>query len=66
MKDPIYETIFRIKQARQDLADACLNGVDSWERYTQIVGRGQGLQETLDIIDQILQEDEERLNEYRK
>jgi len=59
MEDPLFETIFKIKQSRQELADACLSGVDNWETYLRIVGRAQGLQEALDIINIVLKEDEE-------
>lgn len=59
MKDPLFETIFKIKQTRQELADACLSGVDNWDTYLRIIGRAQGLQEALDIINVVLKEDEE-------
>lgn len=59
MRDPLYETIAKVKQAKQEIAEACLNGVDSWDKYLKLVGKAQGLQETLDIIDGVLKEDEE-------
>ena len=59
MRDPLYETIAKVKQARQEIGEACLSGVDSWEKYLKLVGKAQGLQETLDIIDGVLKEDEE-------
>jgi len=66
MKDPLHETIFKIKESLEALSGACLNGVESWDKYNQLVGRAQGLQESLDTINMVLQEDEEIDNEYRK
>ena len=63
MKDPLYESIFRIKEAVEFLQDGVLSGVDSWDKYNQLVGRGQGLKEALDIINSVLQEDEESDND---
>lgn len=63
MKDPLYESIFRIKEAVEFLQDGVLSGVDSWDKYNQLVGRGQGLKEALDIINNVLQEDEESDND---
>ncbi len=63
MKDPLYASVFNIKAALEELKQAVLNGVDSWDRYNQLVGRGQGLQEALDIVNEVLKEDEEE-NEY--
>jgi len=59
MKDPLYESIFRIKEAVEFLQNGVLSGVDSWDKYNQLVGRGQGLQEALEIINSVLKEDEE-------
>ena len=63
MKDPLYESIFKIKEAVGLLQGAVLNGVESWDKYNQLVGRGQGLQEALEIINSVLQEDEESEND---
>ena len=63
MKDPLYESIFKIKEAVEFLQNGVLNGVDSWDKYNQLVGRGQGLKEALDIINNVLQEDEESGND---
>lgn len=63
MKDPLYESIFKIKEAVELLQDGVLNGVDSWDKYNQLVGRGQGLKEALDIINSVLKEDEESEND---
>ena len=59
VKDPIYESIFRIKEAVEFLQSGVLSGVDSWDKYNQLVGRGQGLKEALEIINSVLREDEE-------
>lgn len=59
VKDPIYESIFKIKEAVEFLQSGVLNGIESWDKYNQLVGRGQGLKEALDIINSVLKEDEE-------
>lgn len=63
VKDPIYESIFKIKEAVEFLQDGVLSGVDSWDKYNQLVGRGQGLKEALEIINSVLREDEESDND---
>lgn len=63
MKDPLYESIFKIKEAVEFLQNGVLTGVDSWDKYNQLVGRGQGLKEALDIINSVLKEDEESEND---
>ena len=63
MKDPLYESIFRIKEAVEFLSTGVLDGVDSWDKYNQLVGRGQGLKEALEIINSVLKEDEESEND---
>lgn len=63
MKDPLYESIFKIKEAVEFLQDGVLDGVDSWDKYNQLVGRGQGLKEALAIINSVLKEDEESDND---
>ena len=63
MKDPLYESIFKIKEAVEFLQNGVLNGVESWDKYNQLVGRGQGLQEALEIINSVLREDEESEND---
>ena len=59
MKDPVYTTIFKLKEAIHELEYAALNGADSWDSYNQLIGRGRGLKEALEIINAVLQEDEE-------
>jgi hypothetical protein len=63
MKDPLYESIFKIKEAVEFLQNGVLDGVDSWDKYNQLVGRGQGLKEALEIINSVLKEDEESDND---
>ncbi len=63
MKDPLYASVFKIKEALEELKQAVLTGVDSWDKYNQLVGRAQGLQESLEIINEVLKEDEEK-DEY--
>lgn len=63
MKDPLYESIFKIKEAIQFLQMGVLSGVDSWDKYNQLVGRGRGLEEALEIINSVLKEDEESDND---
>ena len=63
MKDPLYESIFKIKEAVEFLQNGVLSGVDSWDKYNQLVGRGQGLKEALEIINSVLREDEESEND---
>jgi len=62
MRDPVYETINQIKIEKQKLADAVTAGVNvnSYEDYQRLVGRIEGFTETLDIIDSILTEDDEK------
>lgn len=64
MKDPLYESIFRIQAELKALSEACMRGVESWDKYNQLVGRAQGLQEALDIVNLVLREDEEKENGY--
>lgn len=59
MKDPVYTALFKIKVELDALAEACIHGVESWDKYNQLVGRAQGMQQALDIINLVLREDEE-------
>jgi hypothetical protein len=60
MKDPIYESVFAIKEELARMSESLLGGVDSWDKYNQLVGKARGLKEALDIINDVLQEDEEK------
>lgn len=59
MKDPLYASVFAIKDELDILKTGLLEGVDSWDRYNQLVGRARGLRQALDIIENVLREDEE-------
>jgi hypothetical protein len=59
MRDPLHETMFKIQGRLKDISSACLIGVDSWDKYNQLIGKARGLQEALDVIDAVLTEDEE-------
>ena len=61
MKDFISEIIGRVKTEIQIQADTVTAGtnVNSFDDYKQYVGKIEGLQIALSIIDEILTEDEE-------
>ena len=61
MKDIISEIIGRVKTEIKDQAEAVTAGtnINSFDDYKQIVGVIQGLQLTLDIVNEILTEDDE-------
>ena len=61
MKDIISEIIGRVSAEKQIQADTVTAGinVNSFDDYKQYVGKLEGLQTALDIIDQILTEDDE-------
>jgi hypothetical protein len=52
------QLIHRIKIRQAELQMALAHGVPStWDGYQRMVGEYQGLQRTLDIIDDMLEED---------
>jgi hypothetical protein len=61
MKDIVSELIKRLKSADQDLTLAISSGVNvhDYASYQRLVGQKAGVQQALDIINQILSEDEE-------
>ena len=61
MKDFISEIIGRVKTEIQIQAETVTAGtnVNSFDDYKQYIGKIEGLQTALDIIDQILTEDDE-------
>ena len=61
MKDILSEIISRVRAEKQKVAEAVTAGtvVNSFDEYKQYVGVMQGLQASLDIIDEILTEDDE-------
>jgi len=60
MKDPVYESLFAIREELTRMNESLLEGVDSWDKYNQLVGKARGLKEALDIINNVLHEDEEK------
>ena len=61
MKDFISEIIGRVKTERSNLADTITAGmnVNTFDDYQRMVGRYEGLSQTLNLIEEILTEDEE-------
>ena len=62
MKDILSEIIDRIRSERKIQADTVTAGmnVNSYEDYKQYIGRLEGLQTALDIIDEVLTDDTEQ------
>lgn len=61
MRDPISELISLVKETQQQIAEtvAAGHGVNSFETYQRLVGRHEGLQITLDLINDVLAGDKE-------
>jgi len=61
MVDILSEILKRIKTAEKELTEAIASGVNihSFEGYQRLVGKREGLSETLSIIENILSEDDE-------
>lgn len=61
MRDPISELISLVKETQQQIAEtvAVGHGVNSFETYQRLVGRHEGLQITLDLINDVLAGDNE-------
>jgi hypothetical protein len=61
MKDFISEIISRTRDEQAKLAETLTAGsnVNSFNDYQRLVGRHEGFQAVLDIINEILREDEE-------
>jgi len=59
MKDLISETIGRLKKADEQLTEAIASGanIHNFDIYQKLVGKKEGLQEALSIINEILNED---------
>lgn len=68
MRDPINELISLIKETQQEIATtvAAGHGVNSFETYQRLVGRHEGLQITLDLINDVLTGDEEESQDLRR
>lgn len=55
----ISDLIGRIKQAQQEIAESMVNGnCVNFESYQRLVGQNLGLQEALQIIENLLKEEE--------
>ena len=61
MKDFISEIISRTRNEKQKIAEAVTAGynVHTFDDYQRLVGRYEGFQAVLDMIDEILTEDDE-------
>jgi hypothetical protein len=61
MRDIVSELIKRLKVADKDLTLAISSGVNvhCFASYQRLVGQKEGIQDSLDIINEILSEDEE-------
>ena len=61
MRDPINELISLVKETQQKIAETVAAGhnVTNFETYQRLVGRHEGLQITLDLINDILTGDEQ-------
>jgi len=59
--DILGEILKRIKTAEKELSEAIASGVNihSFDGYQRLVGKREGLSETLSIIENILSEDDE-------
>lgn len=61
MNDPLSQLISLVKMRQGDIKFSTATGVPlTWDSYQRMVGVHQGLQDVLDMIDNMLQEDEER------
>ncbi len=63
MRDILSEILHRIKSAEKEMSEAIASGVNvhSFDGYQRLVGKREGLSDSLSIIDSILSEDEEDL-----
>mgnify|MGYP003340379440 CR=1 FL=1 len=56
----ISDLIGGLKAAQSELALALARGsAPTWEAYQRMVGQHQGVQDALDLIDQLLKEDDD-------
>jgi hypothetical protein len=58
MRDPISELISRVNETKKSIADtvAAGLGVGTFEQYQRLVGRNEGLQISLDLLNDIMTE----------
>lgn len=61
MVDLLGEILKRIKTAEKELSEGIASGVNihSFDGYQRLVGKREGISETLSIIENILSEDDE-------
>ena len=59
MKDIISELIERISSTKKEVAEtvSAARGVDTFDKYQRLVGRYEGLQIALDLLNDIMTED---------
>ena len=59
MKDIISELIERISSTKKEIAEtvSAARGVDSFDKYQRLVGRHEGMQISLDLLNDIMTED---------
>jgi len=63
MNDPIQQLIHIVKLKQAEIKFSTATGVpQSWDSYQRMVGVHQGLQDVLDMIDNMLEEDEVKSN----
>ena len=63
MKDILSEILKRIKTAEKEITEAIASGINvhNFDTYQRLVGKREGLSDSLAIIDSILSEDDEDL-----
>ena len=61
MRDPISELIFRVNETKKEISETVSEGtgIVNFETYQRLVGRFQGLQLALNILNDIMTEDAE-------
>ena len=61
MRDPISELIFRVNETKKEISETVSEGtgIVNFETYQRLVGRYQGLQLALNILNDIMTEDAE-------
>jgi hypothetical protein len=59
MRDPISELISRVNETKREISETVSEGtgVANFETYQRLVGRNQGLQIALDLLNDIMTED---------
>jgi hypothetical protein len=56
----ISDLIGQIKASKADIAlSLALGNAQNWEAYQRLVGRNEGLQEALEILDNLMKEENE-------